>query len=203
MPHRRGYVYPRGINGWTAQRHAVGRFNYLDRRRAAGRTSKDLVIPSIRRLQTTKWSWRYSGWPKSLMVSIVVEITASTDTFIPDRDGRPMKVTCRVLKKVFIGIYKTPASKILKWKQRPFLPWRSIFNERAGAPFCYITTNRITDEFEINDEMQKRAGHVASLASRFHTCRMGYRRKKKGKRFFIRHSFHEDNHLSRPPWRGA
>ena len=39
----------------------------------------------------------------------------------------------------------------------------SIFGKRAGA-VCCIVANRVTDEFEINDEMQKKAGLVASRA---------------------------------------
>ena len=39
----------------------------------------------------------------------------------------------------------------------------SIFGKRAGA-VCVIIANRVTDEFEITDEMQKRAGLVASRA---------------------------------------
>ena len=39
----------------------------------------------------------------------------------------------------------------------------NLFARRAGM-ISVIVANRVTDEFEINDDMQKRAGHVASLA---------------------------------------
>jgi uridine phosphorylase len=39
----------------------------------------------------------------------------------------------------------------------------SLFGKRAGA-VCVVVANRVTNEFEINDQFQKRAGLVASRA---------------------------------------
>ncbi len=63
----------------------------------------------------------------------------------------------------------------------PLLTFASMFGKRAGA-ICVIVANRVTDEFELNDEFQKRSGAVASLAVTI-LARWDEVKKKSGKKF--------------------
>lgn len=92
-----------------------------------------------------------------------VGIAASTDTFYTGQ-GRP--ALNNYLPSFKKSIYKDmQAAGVLNFEMESscLLTMANLFGKRAGA-VCVIIANRVTDEFAVNDEMQIRAGRVASLA---------------------------------------
>jgi len=106
-----------------------------------------------------------------------VGITASTDTFYAGQ-GRPG----------YNGYFPSHKAHILKDLQQArvqnfemeascLFTLASLFGKKAGA-VCCIIANRVTNEFEINDDFQKRAGLVASRAVAILTSK--YEKKARG-----------------------
>lgn len=92
-------------------------------------------------------------------------ITASTDTFYTGQ-GRPgynnylpsfKENIYKDMQKAGVENFEMEASCLFTMA--------GLFNKRAGA-VCTIIANRVTDEFKITDEYQKRAGLVATEAIR-------------------------------------
>ena len=100
---------------------------------------------------------------KELKVPYHVGITASMDTFYCGQ-GRPgyrnyfPSKSEHVLKDMQIAGVKN-----MEMEVSCLLTLAGIFGKRAGA-VCVVVANRVTDEFELNDAFQKRAGLVASRA---------------------------------------
>lgn len=126
-------------------------------------TSKDFVIPEYPAIANYEVVMALIEAAEELKFRYHAGITASTDTFYTGQ-GRP------AYREYFPSfkehIYKDmQAAGVLNFEMEAatLFTMAGIFGKRAGA-VCCIVANRVTDEFEINDEMQKRAGLVASRA---------------------------------------
>lgn len=126
-------------------------------------TSKDFVIPEYPAIAHYEVVMALIEAAEELKFRYHAGITASTDTFYTGQ-GRP------AYKEYFPSfkehIYEDmQAAGVLNFEMEAatLFTMAGIFGKRAGA-VCCIVANRVTDEFEINDEMQKRAGLVASRA---------------------------------------
>lgn len=125
--------------------------------------SKDYVIPEYPAVAHYQVIQALIQAAEELKVRYHVGITASTDTFYTGQ-GRPG------FENYFPSFKRDIYEDMQKARVQNFemevsclLTLASLFGKRAGA-VCVIIANRETDEFEINDEYQKRAGLVASHA---------------------------------------
>ncbi|MEK7119164.1 MAG: uridine phosphorylase [Patescibacteria group bacterium] len=144
--------------------------------------SKDLVIPEYPAVANYEVVMALIQAAEELNVRYHVGITASTDTFYTGQ-GRPAyEGYLPSFKESLYRDLQNARVQNFEMEAATLFAMASIFGKRAGA-VCCIIANRITDEFEINDEMQKRAGHVASLAVAI-LAGWDTEKKKKGKRFF-------------------
>lgn len=100
---------------------------------------------------------------EDLKIRYHVGVTASTDTFYAGQ-GRPgfENYLPSFKESIFKDMQKARVQNF-EMEVGCLLTLASLFGKRAGA-VCVIVANRVTDEFEINAEFQKRAGKVASLA---------------------------------------
>lgn len=125
--------------------------------------SKDYVMPEYPAVAHYEVVMALIQAAKELKVRYYVGITASADTFYCGQ-GRPG----------YKGYLPSHKEHILKDMQKAgvqnfemegscLLTLASLFGKRAGM-ICGIVANRVTDEFTINDEVQKRVGLVASRA---------------------------------------
>ena len=125
--------------------------------------SKDLVAPEFPAVANYEVVMALIQAAESLGVRYHVGITASTDTFYAGQ-GRPgLNGYLPNFKKTILEDMQRAGVQNFEMEVAPLLTFASIFDKRAGA-ICVIIANRVTDEFELNDEYQKRAGAVASLA---------------------------------------
>ncbi len=126
-------------------------------------TSKDFIIPEYPAIAHYEVVMALIQAAEELKVRYHVGITASTDTFYTGQ-GRP------AYKEYFPSFKENifrdmQAAGVLNFEMEAatLFTIASLFGKRAGA-VCCIVANRVTDEFEINDEMQKKAGLIASRA---------------------------------------
>ena len=125
--------------------------------------SKDLVVPEYPAVASYEVVMALIQAAEELGVRYHVGVTASTDTFYTGQ-GRPgLNNYLPSFKKTILEDMQKAGVKNFEMEVAPLLTFASIFGKRAGA-VCVIVANRVTDEFELNDDMQKRAGAVASLA---------------------------------------
>ncbi len=126
-------------------------------------TSKDFVIPEYPAIAHYEVVMALIEASEELKVRYHVGITASTDTFYTGQ-GRPAYENYFPSFKEHI-FRDMQAAGVLNFEMEAatLLTMASLFGKRAGA-VCVIIANRVTDEFAITDEMQKRAGLVASRA---------------------------------------
>lgn len=125
--------------------------------------SKDLVTPEYPAVANYEVVMALIQAAEELGVRYHVGITASTDTFYAGQ-GRPgLGGYLPSHKKTILEDMQMAGVQNFEMEVAPLLTFASLFNKRAGA-ICVIIANRVTDEFELNDEFQKRAGAVASLA---------------------------------------
>ncbi len=112
---------------------------------------------------------------EELKVRYHVGVTASFDTFYTGQ-GRPtLNGYLPSNKKHVLEDMVAAGVKNFEMEVGSLFTFASIFGKRAGA-VCLIIANRVTDEFRLTDEMEKRAGAVASLAV---TILAGWDKKKK------------------------
>jgi uridine phosphorylase len=112
---------------------------------------------------------------EELKVRYHVGITASFDTFYTGQ-GRPaLNGYLPSSKENVIRDMEAAGVENFEMEIGSLLTFASIFGKRAGA-VCVIAANRVNDEFRLTDEMEKRAGAVASLAV---TILAGWDKKKK------------------------
>lgn len=125
--------------------------------------SKDYVMPEYPAVADYRVVTALIEAAKELGFRYHVGITASTDTFYTGQ-GRPgygeyfpshKEHILRDLQQARVQNFEMEASCLFTLA--------NLFGKKAGA-ICCIIANRVTNEFEINDEWQKRAGLVASLA---------------------------------------
>lgn len=143
--------------------------------------SKDLVVPEYPAVANYEVVMALIQAAEELNIRYHVGITASTDTFYSGQ-GRPgINGYLPSFKKTILEDMQNAGVQNFEMEVAPLLTFASIFGKRAGA-ICVIIANRVTDEFELNDEFQVRAGRVASLAV---TILAGWDEKKKklGKQF--------------------
>ncbi|MBI5620456.1 nucleoside phosphorylase, partial [Candidatus Gottesmanbacteria bacterium] len=126
-------------------------------------TSKDFVIAEYPAVANYEVVMALIEAGEELKIRYHLGITASTDTFYTGQ-GRPAYENFFPSFKEDI-FRDMQAAGVLNFEMEAatLFTLASIFGKRAGA-ICCIVANRLTDKFEINDEMQKRAGLVASRA---------------------------------------
>lgn len=126
-------------------------------------TSKDFVIPEYPAVASYEVVMALIEATEELKVRYHVGITASTDTFYTGQ-GRPAYENYfPSFKEHIFRDMQTAGVQNFEMEAATLFTMASLFGKRAGA-VCCIIANRVTDEFRIDDEMQKRAGLVASRA---------------------------------------
>ncbi|MDO8451388.1 MAG: nucleoside phosphorylase [bacterium] len=126
-------------------------------------TSRDLVIPEYPAVAHYEVVMALIQAAEELGVRYHVGITASTDTFYTGQ-GRPAyKNYFPSHKDHVLRDMQSAGVQNFEMEAGCLFTMAGLFGKRAGA-VCFIIANRVTDEFEITEEMQKRAGHVASKA---------------------------------------
>lgn len=125
--------------------------------------SKDIVVPEYPAVANYEVVMALIQAAEELGVRYHVGITASTDTFYTGQ-GRPaLNNYLPSFKKHILEDMQMANVQNFEMEVAPLLTFASVFGKRAGA-VCVIVANRVTDEFELSDEFQIRAGRVASLA---------------------------------------
>lgn len=125
--------------------------------------SRDYVIPEYPAIAHYEVVLALIQAAEELKVRYHVGITASTDTFYTGQ-GRPGFEDYFPSHKVHI-FEDMQKARVQNFEMEAscLFTLASIFGKRAGA-VCVIVANRVTNEFAIDDAMQKRAGLVASRA---------------------------------------
>ena len=112
-----------------------------------------------------------------------VGITASFDTFYTGQ-GRPaLNNYLPSFKKNVYEDMQMANVQNFEMEVSSLLTFTNIFGKRGGA-VCVIIANRVTDEFEISEEYEKRAGLVASRAISI-LAGWDAKKKKAGKKFLF------------------
>lgn len=147
--------------------------------------SKDLVIPEYPAVANYEIVMALIQAAEELNVRYHVGITASTDTFYTGQ-GRPaLNNYMPSFKENIFRDMQSAGVANFEMEVGALLTFASVFGKRAGA-VCVIIANRVTDEFEITDEHQKRAGLVASRAVAI-LAGWDAKKKKAGKNFLYPH----------------
>ena len=126
-------------------------------------TSKDFVIPEYPAVANYEVVMALIEAAEELRVRYHVGITASTDTFYTGQSRPAYEDYLPSFKEDLYRDLQNARVQNFEMEAATLFTMASIFGKRAGA-VCVIIANRVTDEFEINDEMQKKAGLVASRA---------------------------------------
>lgn len=126
-------------------------------------TSKDFVIPEYPAIAHYEVVMALIEAAEELNIRYHVGITASTDTFYTGQSRPAYENYLPSFKEDIYRDLQNARVQNFEMEAAALFTMASIFGKRAGA-VCCIVANRVTDEFEINDEMQKRAGLVASRA---------------------------------------
>ena len=140
--------------------------------------SKDLVIPEYPAVASYEVVMALIQACEELKERYHVGITASTDTFYTGQ-GRP--AYNNYLPSFKEDIYRDMQNagvQNFEMEAGCLLTMANLFGKRAGA-VCFIVANRVTNEFEITDEMARGAGRVASLAVTILAKWDGIKRKAK------------------------
>ena len=125
--------------------------------------SKDYVIPEYPAVAHYEVVEALIQAAEELHIRYHVGITASMDTFYCGQ-GRPGYRNYLPSHKEYILLDMQKAGvQNFEMEVSCLLTLAGIFGKKAGA-VCGIFANRVTDEFDINDEVQKKAGLVASRA---------------------------------------
>lgn len=143
--------------------------------------SKELVIPEYPAVANYEVVMALIQAAEELNERYHVGITASTDTFYTGQ-GRP--AYNNYLPSFKEDIYRDMQNaRVQNFEMEAgcLLTIANLFGKRAGA-ICFIVANRVTDEFEITDEMARRAGKVASLAVTI-LAEWDKQKQKKSKKF--------------------
>lgn len=125
--------------------------------------SKDLVIPEYPAVADYEVVMALIQAAEELKVPYHVGITASTDTFYTGQ-GRPaLNNYLPSFKKTILEDMQQAGVQNFEMEAATLFTMANVFAKRAGA-VCVIVANRVTDEFAIDDTIQKKAGLVASRA---------------------------------------
>ncbi|KKU74512.1 MAG: Uridine phosphorylase (Udp) [Candidatus Nomurabacteria bacterium GW2011_GWB1_47_6] len=143
--------------------------------------SKDLVIPEYPAVAHYEVVMALIQAAEEVGVRYHVGVTASTDTFYTGQ-GRPaLGGYLPSFKEHILEDMQKAGVKNFEMEVGALLTAANIFGKRAGAA-CIVIANRVTDDFQITDDMQKRAGLVASTAVSI-LATWDKEKEKKGKRF--------------------
>ncbi len=125
--------------------------------------SRDLVIPEYPAIASYDVVMALVQASETLGFRYHVGITASTDTFYTGQ-GRPaLDGYFPSFKDHILRDMQAARVQNFEMEAATLFTMANLFGRRSGA-VCVIIANRVTDEFAINDEMQKKAGLVGSLA---------------------------------------
>ena len=143
--------------------------------------SKDLVMPEYPAVAHYEVVMALIQAAEELKVRYHVGITASTDTFYTGQ-GRPaLGGYLPSFKEHILEDMQKAGVLNFEMEVSALLTAANIFGKRAGA-VCVVIANRVTDEFQITDAMEKNAGAVASLAVTI-LAKWDKEKEKKGKKF--------------------
>lgn len=126
-------------------------------------TSKDFVIPEYPAIANYEVVMALIEAAEELKVRYHVGITASTDTFYTGQSRPAYQNYLPSFKESLYRDLQNARVQNFEMEAATLFTMASIFGKRAGA-VCCIVANRVTDEFHIDDAMQKRSGLVASRA---------------------------------------
>lgn len=125
--------------------------------------SRDFVIPEYPAIAHYEVVMALIQAAEELKMKYHVGITASTDTFYTGQ-GRPAYENyLPSFKEDLYRDLQIARVQNFEMEAATLFTMASIFGKRAGA-VCVVIANRVTDEFAITDEAEKRAGLVASRA---------------------------------------
>jgi uridine phosphorylase len=143
--------------------------------------SRDLIVPEYPAVANYEVVMALIAAAEELRIPYHVGVTASFDTFYTGQ-GRPALHGYLPSNKEHI-LKDMEAANVENFEMEvsALLTFASIFAKRAGA-VCVIIANRVTDEFELSDEFEKRPGLVASRAVSI-LAGWDALKKKSGKRF--------------------
>lgn len=142
--------------------------------------SKDFIMPEYPAVASYEVVMALIQAAEELGVRYHVGITASTDTFYTGQ-GRPaLDNYLPSFKKTILEDMQNARVQNFEMESATLFTVSNIFGKRAGA-VCVIIANRVTDEFAIDDSMQKKAGLVASEAVRILSEWDEVKRKRKKK----------------------
>lgn len=143
--------------------------------------SRDLVIPEYPAVASYEVVMALIQAAEELKERYHVGITASTDTFYTGQ-GRPAYNNYFPSHKEHIyRDMQNAGVQNFEMEAGCLLTMANLFGKRAGT-VCFIVANRVTNEFQITDEMATRAGRVASLAVTI-LAQWDQQKQKKGKKF--------------------
>ncbi|MFH0749684.1 MAG: nucleoside phosphorylase [Candidatus Gottesmanbacteria bacterium] len=125
--------------------------------------SRDYVIPEYPAVAQFEIVMALIAAADTLKIPHHVGITASTDTFYCGQGRFGYKDYFPSHKAHLLKDMQIAGVQNFEMEASCLFTLASLFGKRAGA-VCTVIANRVTNEFEITDEYQKRAGHVASLA---------------------------------------
>lgn len=125
--------------------------------------SKDLVIPEYPAVASYDVVMALIAAAEESGVRYHVGITASTDTFYTGQ-GRPaLNNYLPSFKEHILSDMQAAGVKNFEMETGALFTFAGVFGKRAGS-VCVVIANRVTDEFEMKEEFEKRAGLVASRA---------------------------------------
>lgn len=126
--------------------------------------SRDLVMPEYPAVAHYEVVMALIQAAEELKVRYHVGITASTDTFYTGQ-GRPaLNNYLPSHKKHILEDMQKAGVQNFEMEASCLFTLASLFGKRAGA-ICVIVANRVTNEFYVDDAMQKNCGLVASRAA--------------------------------------
>lgn len=125
--------------------------------------SRDFVIPEYPAVANYEVVMALIEAAEELGVRYHVGITASTDTFYTGQSRPAYENYLPSFKEDLYRDLQKARVQNFEMEAATLFTMASIFGKRAGA-VCVIVANRVTDEFAITDEAEKRAGLVASRA---------------------------------------
>ena len=143
--------------------------------------TKDLVAPEYPAVANYEVVMALIQAAEELKFRYHVGVTASTDTFYTGQ-GRPaLGGYLPSFKRHILEDMQSTGVKNFEMEASALLTFSSIFNKRAGV-VCVIIANRVTDEFRLTEEFERRTGLVASRAIAI-LAGWDAAKKKSGKRF--------------------
>jgi uridine phosphorylase len=143
--------------------------------------SKDLVIPEYPAVAHFEVVMALIAAAEEMKVRYHVGITASTDTFYTGQ-GRPAYQNyLPSFKEHILSDMQKAGVKNFEMETGALFTFASVFGKRAGS-VCVVIANRVTNELEISEEFEKRAGLVASRAVII-LAGWDIKKKQTGKRF--------------------